>query len=95
MTISFNIPPAIGQAIARSDGDPAGQLKEARLVELYRQSQISHGQFAEGLEVPRSEANAAPSATTYRSRADLKCHASNVAEDLPIGEETWRTALPA
>lgn len=74
MTISFHIPPSVEQAIAGSGGDAAGQLKEAGLVELYRQGKISHGQLAEGLGISRPEADAV-----------LKRH--NVTEDLLTPEE--------
>ncbi len=74
MTIRFDIPPTVEQAIAGSGDDPAAQLKEAGLVELYRLGKISHGQLAEGLGVSR-----------YETDAVLRAH--NVTEDLLTQEE--------
>lgn len=74
MTINFDIPPAIEDVIARSGRDPAVELKEAAFVELYRQGKLSHGQFAEGLGISRSEADVV-----------LKRH--NVIEDLLTPDE--------
>jgi predicted HTH domain antitoxin len=74
MGISFNIPPSIEQALARSGCDPSLELKEAALVELYRLGRISHGQLAEGLGLSRFEADAL-----------LRRH--NVTEDLPTRNE--------
>ena len=48
--------------------------KEAALVELYRQGQLSHGKLAEGLGISR-----------YETDAVLKRH--NVTEDLLTREE--------
>ncbi len=55
MTISFNIPPSLESAITRAGGDPAAAIKEAALVELYRQGIISHGEFADALGVARTQ----------------------------------------
>jgi predicted HTH domain antitoxin len=74
MPISFNIPPGVEQAIARSGRDPAAELKEAGLVELYRLGTISHGQLAEGLGISRAE-------------VDAVLHRHGVTEDLPTEEE--------
>ncbi|HZW11144.1 MAG TPA: UPF0175 family protein [Phycisphaerales bacterium] len=74
MTISFEIPTSVEQAILGSGGEPAAELKEAALVELYRMGRISHGQLAEGLRLSRPEADAV-----------LKRH--SVVEDLLTREE--------
>jgi predicted HTH domain antitoxin len=74
MTINFEIPPTVEDAIARSGRDPAIELKEAALVELYRQGRLSHGELAQGLGVSRPEADAI-----------LKKH--NVTEDLVTIDE--------
>ncbi len=58
MSISFNLPPEIEQAISRTGRDLAVEMKEAALVELYRIGRISHGQLAEGLGISRAEADA-------------------------------------
>jgi predicted HTH domain antitoxin len=74
MTVSFNIPESVEQAILGSGGELAAELKEAALVELYRMGRISHGQLAEGLGLSRPEADAV-----------LKRH--GVVEDLLTSEE--------
>ena len=40
MAISFNIPASIERAIVLAGADPASELKEAGLVELYRLGRI-------------------------------------------------------
>jgi predicted HTH domain antitoxin len=74
LTISFTIPSGIEEAISRSGGDPASELKEAALVEMYRTGRISHGELAHGLSISRSEVDAV-----------LRRH--NVTEDLLTNEE--------
>lgn len=74
MTISFHLPSDVQQAIARCGGDPALELQEAGLVELYRLGKLSHGQLAEGLDISRTELDSV-----------LKRH--KVTEDLPTAEE--------
>lgn len=74
MTINFDIPLSVEKAIARTGRAVATELKEAALVELYRQGKISHGEFADGLGVARSEADSV-----------LKRH--NVIEDLLTDSE--------
>ncbi len=74
MTFEIDISPAIKDALAAGGRSPEAELKEAALVELYRQLRISHGQFAEALGIARHEADAI-----------LKRH--NVTEDLVTPEE--------
>lgn len=74
MGISFHIPESVERAIARGGRDASIELKEAGLVELYRQGRISHGQLAEALGVSRPEADAL-----------LRRH--GVTEDLPTPAE--------
>ncbi|MFN0131287.1 MAG: UPF0175 family protein [Phycisphaerales bacterium] len=57
MTISFQLPPAVEQTLARPGVDPSDEFKEAGLVEMYRLGRISHGQLAEGLGISRAEAD--------------------------------------
>lgn len=74
MAISFNIPASIERAIVLAGADPASELKEAGLVELYRLGRISHGELAEGLGISRFETDSV-----------LRRH--NVSEDLLTGDE--------
>src|SRR5271165_2214632 len=55
MTISFEIPPEIEQALSANGSDSSDQAKEAFLVELYRHDRISHHQFAKALGLSRLE----------------------------------------
>jgi predicted HTH domain antitoxin len=73
-TISFQLPDSIEKQLREEIGDLAAAAKEATLVELYRQGQLSHGRFAEALGISRYEADAV-----------LKRH--NVTEDLLTREE--------
>jgi len=73
-TVSFQLPDKIEQQLRRELGDLDAAAKEAALVELYRQGQLSHGKLAEGLGVSR-----------YETDAVLKRH--NVTEDLLSREE--------
>ena len=74
MAISIQLPTTIEEKLRRDFGDLAAAGKEAMLVELYRQGQISHGELAEGLGVSRYEADGV-----------LRHH--NVTEDLLRGDE--------
>ena len=73
-TISFQLPDNIEKQLREELGDVDAAAKEAALVELYRQGQLSHGKLAEGLGVSR-----------YETDALLKRH--NVTEDLLTREE--------
>jgi hypothetical protein len=73
MSITFTLPPAIEEGLRDQFGDVSAAAKEAALVELYRQGQLSHGQFADALGIARDEANAV-----------LRRH--QVIEDLPTME---------
>lgn len=73
-TVSFQLPDALEQQLRRALGDLDAAAKEATLVELYRQGQLSHGKLAEGLGMSR-----------YETDDVLKRH--NVTEDLMSREE--------
>jgi predicted HTH domain antitoxin len=73
-TVSFQLPDNIEQQLRRELGDLDAAAKEAALVELYRQGQLSHGKLAESLGISR-----------YETDAVLKRH--NVTEDLVTREE--------
>jgi predicted HTH domain antitoxin len=72
--VSFQLPDSIEQELRRALGDVNAAAKEAALVELYRQGQLSHGKLAESLEMSR-----------YETDALLKRH--NVTEDLLTRQE--------
>ncbi len=55
MTISFEIPQDIAQELRTNGLDLNQEAKEAYLVELYRQEQITHHQLAEALGLSRYE----------------------------------------
>lgn len=55
MPITIRLPDAIEQQLRASLGNLDAALKEAALVELYRQGQLSHGRLAECLELSRPE----------------------------------------
>lgn len=55
MNISFEIPPGIEQALRTNGRDMNHEAKEAYLVDLYRQEQITHYQLAEALGLSRYE----------------------------------------
>ncbi len=73
-TVSFQLPDNVEQQLRRDLGDLDATAKEAALVELYRQGQLSHGKLAEALGISR-----------YETDAVLKRH--NVTEDLLTREE--------
>ena len=54
-TVSFQLPDDVEQQLRRELGDLDAVAKEAALVELYRQGQLSHGKLAEGLGISRYE----------------------------------------
>ena len=55
MNISFEIPPGIEQELRTNGRDMNREAKEAYLIELYRQEQITHHQLAEALGLSRYE----------------------------------------
>ena len=55
MTISFEIPQAIGQELRTDADDLSREAKEAFLIELYRREKIAHHQLAEALGLDRYE----------------------------------------
>jgi predicted HTH domain antitoxin len=55
MTISFEIPQDIEQQLQSAGADLDQTAKEAFLVELYRQKQISHHQISQALGLNRYE----------------------------------------
>ena len=73
-TVSFQLPDDLEKQLREELGDLDAAAKEAALVELYRQSQLSHAKLAEGLGISR-----------YETDAVLKRH--NVTEDLLTREE--------
>ena len=79
MSITIRLPEAIEQQLRASLGNLDAAIKEAALVELYRQGQLSHGRLAECLELSRSE-------------VDIILARHNVTEDLLTVEEFERQA---
>ena len=79
-TVSFQLPDNIEQQLRLALGDVNAAAKEAALVELYRQGQLSHGRLAESLGISR-----------YETDAVLKQH--NVTEDLVTREEFDQQAV--
>ena len=73
-TVSFQLPDDLEKQLREELGDLDAAAKEAALVELYRQRQLSHAKLAEGLGISR-----------YETDAVLKRH--NVTEDLLTREE--------
>ena len=73
-TITFELPDDVERQLATLTGSADAAAKEAALVELYRQGQISHGVLAECLGVSRMD----PDAVLGRH---------GVAEDLPTVAE--------
>jgi predicted HTH domain antitoxin len=73
-TITFELPDNVERHLAALSGDADAAAKEAAVVELYRQGQISHGALAECLGISRTEADAI-----------LERH--GVTEDLPTVSE--------
>ncbi|MBZ0252792.1 MAG: UPF0175 family protein [Candidatus Methylomirabilis sp.] len=57
MTITFDIPTKLEEAIRAEGQDPSRAAKEAFLVELYREGKLYHGEFAEALGLSRYEAD--------------------------------------
>jgi hypothetical protein len=57
-TITFELPDDVERHLATLSGSVGVAAKEAAVVELYRQGQISHGALAECLGVSRTEADA-------------------------------------
>lgn len=55
MTISFNVPTTIEQALSRDGQDPSDVAKEAAMVELFRRHRITHHELAESLGLSRFE----------------------------------------
>lgn len=74
MPISFSLPGPIEENLRVQVGNLDEVAKEAALVELYRQGNLSHGQLAESLGLSRDQTNGV-----------LKRH--NVTEDLITQEE--------
>ncbi|HZZ27684.1 MAG TPA: UPF0175 family protein [Pirellulales bacterium] len=68
-TVSFNLPESIEQQLRAQLGDLSAAAKEAALVELYRQGQLTQHQVATALGITRLEVDGV-----------LKRH--NVTEDL-------------
>ena len=77
MSIAFNLPSDLEEALRREFSNLDETAKEAALVELYRQGKLTHHQLATALDVSRLEIDAI-----------LKQH--KVTEDLPSAEELER-----
>ena len=55
MTISFDIPQDIEQQLRSAGSELGGKAREAFLVELYREHEISHRQLGDALGLERFE----------------------------------------
>jgi Uncharacterised protein family (UPF0175) len=75
MSVSFELPIEIEQALRREFADLNGAAKESALVEMYRQEKITRRELSDALVLGRIETDAL-----------LKRH--NVTEDLLADEET-------
>jgi predicted HTH domain antitoxin len=73
-TITFDLPDDVERHLASLSENVEAAAKEAAVVELYRQGQISHGALAECLGISRTDADAV-----------LERH--GVTEDLPTVAE--------
>ena len=80
-TISFDLPDRVERHLAMLSDNVGAAAKEAAVVELYRQGQLSHGALAECLDISRTEVDAV-----------LERH--GVTEDLPTVAE-FREQLEA
>ncbi len=58
MSISFSLPRPIEESLRAQVGDLDQAAKEAALIELYRQENLSHHQLATALGLDRFETNA-------------------------------------
>jgi len=57
-TITFELPDDVERHLATLSGSVDAAAKEAAVVELYRQGQISHGALAACLGISRTDADA-------------------------------------
>ena len=69
-TISFDLPDSVERHLATLSENVDAAAKEAAVVELYRQGQLSHGALAECLGISRTE-------------VDVLLQRHGVTEDLP------------
>lgn len=53
MTVSFDIPIFVREALSRHGGDPNAAAREATLVELYRRGVITHHELGQALGLDR------------------------------------------
>ena len=74
MAVTIDLPPDVEQRLRAENVDLDGAVKEAMLVELYRQEKLTHYELSQALGLDRFEADAV-----------LKKH--NVTIDLPTPEE--------
>ena len=58
MSISFTIPQDLEEQLRTGGSDLSGRAREAFLVDLYRDDQITHHQLAEALGLSRLETEA-------------------------------------
>ncbi len=77
MSITFGLPPDLEQNLREKLGDLDQAVKQAALIELYREDKISQRDLGQALNLDRFEVDAL-----------LKKH--NVTEDLPTLEELNR-----
>lgn len=57
MSLNIDIPGDIERILTQQGQDAAGALKEAAMVELFRQGRIDHSQFAAVLGLSRNDAD--------------------------------------
>jgi hypothetical protein len=57
VTVSFEVPRAIEEAMKSLGKEPSQAAKEATLVALFRQGRIDHSQLASALGISRYEAD--------------------------------------
>jgi hypothetical protein len=74
MSVTFDLPASIEQALRHELGNLDQAAKEAALVELYRQEKLTHHELSQSLGLDRLE-----------TEAILKKH--NVTEDLLTSEQ--------
>lgn len=74
MKVQLEIPDTLEQMIRASGADVATVVREAALVEFYRQGKLSHGQLARALGVTRT-------------RVDEILKRFNVTSDMPTFQE--------
>lgn len=87
MTISFDIPHEIEQQLRPNASDLNGKAREALLVELFREREITHRQLGEALGLERYETDGL--LKRYGVGLDLSV------EEIKAASGTLRDARPA